>query len=627
MKYILRACICKHNFEDYLQQLIDACKYAEIDEIMMCEDNIFISAIAQPLSAHREMANLLKKAVEKCKEHGISCSFYLKSLIGHFTSKTFVLPYTKFVGINGEDSVNEPCLLDADFAQYAATLMSYYAECGFMSIMIDDDFRSVNHCNGQIGCFCDLHLQKTSKLYGEVLTRDELISAFKNFDNESLQIKECFRKINFEGQLAFAKAIEKAVHAVDEQIQIGLMVSGVENDQFQGRDIKKLLQAFAGKNHSPFVRPAGGYYFDTLGDGMFRGIASGMKYFQVLGNDVRYISEVDVYSPRNIFTKSKKMLDLQLKTHALVGFEEVSLNIIDHFGTPPMESIEYLDLLKENKEEYARLGGLVKNKTPWGIGMPIPKNYVKNLKNNRFGFMGVNEYDLLLRKLGFPICYEETEVNFITGEVLNCYSDEEFLRLLSKGVILDQEGIRIAIERGFSEYIGATYLGIVDENCFEVFTDIEENEGHVGLRFPAYTANIHADEKCYKLNACAEARVLTELRTAELKKIADSTIYYENSLGGRVLLIATPFARNYLFYKGRYAQLHKIAKRLFKGKMPFDIENSVSIAPIWYKGEGADKLLLYNFGLDEQRFDLNVNGKQIKCVMQPLTMKDMDLEN
>lgn len=199
MRYILRACIVRENSEEYVDELIRACKYAKIDEIMMCEDNIFIIAIAQPLETHKVLAEEMKKAVKKCREAGIRCSFYLKSLVGHFTCDAYTLPCTKFVALSGEESANECCLLDEGFADYAAKLMVYYAECGFDSMMFDDDFRSVNHLRGQLGCFCDLHVQRTAERYGKPLTRERLIYALKNYDEESIRIKKLFREVNFEG--------------------------------------------------------------------------------------------------------------------------------------------------------------------------------------------------------------------------------------------------------------------------------------------------------------------------------------------------------------------------------------------------------------------------------------------
>ncbi len=624
MRYILRACIPRENTDKYVDELIVACKYSNIDEIMMCEDNIFITAIPQPLSAHREMADIMKNAVKKFKESGIKTSFYLKSLVGHFTSKAYVLPYEMFVGLNGERSTSEPCLLDKGFAEYAATLMSYYAECEFDSMMIDDDFRSMNHC-GQYGCACDLHVLKTSLRYGKKLTQSDLISAIKSYDKESLKIKKCFREITFEGQLFFAHGIEKAVHSVDPIVQLGLMASGVECDQYQGRDMKKLLRAFAGEGRVPFIRPPGGAYTNTPGDALFNGMDYGVKYRTKLGDDIRYVSEVDVFAPRNIFTKSVKLLDVQCSMHAIAGFDELSLNIIDHFGTSPMESIEYLDMLKENKGKYDKFNAQVKGKRLCGIGLPLPNDYLEKLDNGRFGLLGAHEYQSLLHKLGLPVCFEEFDVNFLTGEHFNCYSDEKLKELFSKGVILDEEGVRAATERGFSKYVGASVVERASQACFERLADVEENSGHAGLRYPVYTGSVHSDERIYKLNAMPGATVLTELADAKLNKIADASTYFENELGGRVLALGTKFTGANLLYKGRIKQLHAVVKKLFFGKLPFVIDNAITIAPFWYKDNDSDILFLYNFGFDKQRFLLRTDRKDIEIEIEPLSIKEFIL--
>lgn len=282
---------------------------------MLCEDNDFISAVAQPLSSHREMAEILKKAVVMFENEGIVCGFYIKSLIGHFSCDQFALPYQKFVGENGEESLNELCILDKEYVEYMKELFTCYAECGFESMMVDDDFRSLNHCNGQRGCFCDLHIQETSKLYGEALTRQEVISAMQaeETDEKALKIRECFRTANFAGQLYAAKCIEEAVHSVSKKIRVGLMSGTPEGEEYQGRDMDKLLSVFAGGGNKPYFRPAGGYYFDTLGDALFYGFLNGCETMRYLSKEIEYISEVDIYTPRNSFTKSVKMLDLQLK--------------------------------------------------------------------------------------------------------------------------------------------------------------------------------------------------------------------------------------------------------------------------------------------------------------------------
>lgn len=620
MRYAIRACILKNNFDGYLEQLIDACKAADIDEIMMCEDNVFISAISQPLEAHREMADIMKTAVQKCKAAGLRCTFYLKSLIGHFTCKTYILPYTKFVGFNGEESVNECCMMDEGFTGYAAELMSYYAECGFERMMLDDDVRSVNHCNGQNGCVCDLHLEATAAEYGKPLTRQQLMDAFCKFDEESLKIKAAHRKVNFEGQLRFVRAIEQAVHAVDPNVQLGQMASGVEADQFQGRDMLLYLQTLAGEKHRPFLRPPGGYYSETLGDALLWGGAAGLKYRELLGDRVDYVSEVEVYSPRNIFTKSRKMLDLQMQVHALTGFDYLSLNLIDHFGTPPAESTEYLSLLKERKACYDSLNKLTKGKKNWGIGMPVPENYVKALRSSRFGLHGTNSYAFLLQKLGLPVCYHWAEVNFLTAELLGCYNDEEVTELLRGGVILDEAGVRSACKRGFGSLIGVEKTENVTIACYEQITGDPMNGSYTGNRYPVYTANIHADETCYSLKLLPGARALTELADEKLKTFGVGTAYYENEQGGKVLCLGTVFSGNNWLHKCRRHQLHNAVKAMFGSTLPFDVVDAISVSPIWYQGENEDVLALYNFSIDDQTFTLDIQGKPETITIPAMTI-------
>lgn len=625
MRFAIRACILRNRSDDYLEQLITACKEADIDEIMMCEDNIFISAISQPLEAHAEMAEILKKAVIRCKEADLRCTFYLKSLIGHFTCKTYILPYTKFVGFNGEESVNECCMMDDGFAEYAAKLMALYAGCGFEKMMLDDDVRSVNHCNGQHGCVCDLHLAATAKEYGKSLTRQQLIDAFNHFDEDSLKIKAAHRKVNFEGQLRFVRAIEQAVHAVDPNVQLGQMISGVEADQFQGRDVLQYLRTLAGEKHRPFLRPPGGYYSETLGDALLPGIASGLKYRALLGDAADYVSEVEVYSPRNIFTKTRKMLDLQMQMHALTGFDYLSLNLLDHFGTPPAESMEYLSLLKERKSYYDRLQKLTNGKENWGIGIPLPDNYVESLRSFRFGLQGNHSYAYLLQRLGLPVCYHETRVNFLSAELLGCYTDAELTRLLQGGIILDEQGVLEACRRGFGSLIGIEKAEAVTVACYEELTEDPMNGSYANDRYPVYTANVHANETCFNLTPLPGARVLTRLADAKLAAFGAGTVYFENELGGKVLCLGTVFTGNNWLHKCRRHQLHSVIQEMFGSDMPFDVADAISISPIWYRGEKEDVLVLYNYSIDDQTFCLELQGQMQQITVPNMTIQTMTI--
>ena len=71
--------------------------------------------------------------------------------------------------------------------------------------------------------------------------------------------------------------------------------------------------------------------------------------------------------------------------------------------------------------------------------------------------------------------------------------------------------------------------------------------------------------------------------------------------------------------------MHAVAEKMFGKKLPFDVKNAVSVAPLWYKGESGENVVLYNFGLDEQIFDFVKNGAKEKIVMPPLSFKNINL--
>lgn len=621
MEYILRACICKYDWENYTKKLIDACKYAGINEVMLTEDNDFIGAMAQPLSSHQEMAVILKKAVKMIVDSGLKCGFYVKAVLGHSVNNhMFQLPYTKFVGANGEVSLCECCISDKDFAEYMKDVFVTYANCGFEYMMIDDDFRSINHCNHQDGCFCEIHLNRTSEIYGKKLDRETIVKAIKNrlVDKESKKIFECFQKANYEGQLYAAKCIEQGVHKVNKDVRLGIMSSAIVEDEFQGRDMQELLQAFAGDGRKPFLRPAGGFFKDTLGDAILIGQSSGWRYREYLGNNVDWLSEVEIFSPRNTFTKSLRMMDIQIKSHIICGFDRLTLNCIDHYGTPPMECIEYLDLLKNNLQEYNELSQAVKNKKFYGIGIPIRKGYMSDYYNAPDYILNANA---MFMNLNLPICYTESDVNFISSIDANSYNDEDIIRLLSKGVIIDQGAVKILCERGYSDLLGVKYVKEVDVPCFEVLTNSSFNTDYENDRFPVHIGN-KGEQPTYVFEAMEGAEALTELRDVKLNLIAPATTIFENHLGGRIMCLATPFVRSNWFFKGRLAQIQNAVEYLSFNKFPFKIEKSKKIAPYYLIGEKENTIVLYNFGLDSEEIVLKYNnGTQKEIKMDPLSIK------
>ena len=405
---------------------------------------------------------------------------------------------------------------------------------------------------------------------------------------------------------------------MDKNIRIGLMSGTPEGEEYQGRDTEKLLAVFAGDGNKKYFRPAGGYYFDTLGDALFYGFLNGCETRQYLGKEIDYISEVDIYTPRNSFTKSVKMLDLQLKMHALAGYKKYSLNIFDHFGTSPFQYNEFLDLLKDNKQSYDEIEKAIAGKTLFGIGRPLKKGQMKE-------YFGRKEkgkaYDYLLLKLNLPLCYGTSKVTMLDSIAVDFYADEEIEALLKDGVILDNGSVKKLCERGFSSLLGVEYIAPVEQSCFEVLTVHEWNGCYANFRFPVHVGNVYGEDPTYLYRVNEKAKVPSVLTDAKMNEISPSTVLFENELGGRVMCLATPFVENNWLHKGRLLQMQNATEWLFKGELPFTLENAKKIMSAYYEGESEDVLVLYNFGFDKETFALRHQEERIQVDMEGLTIR------
>ena len=144
-------------------------------------------------------------------------------------------------------------------------------------------------------------------------------------------------------------------------------------------------------------------------------------------------------------------------------------------------------------------------------------------------------------------------------------------------------------------------------------------------RISTFAVTVQADldnELVFTVLAYAK---LTELVDVELEKIADASTYFENELGGRILALGTKFTGANLLYKGRLKQLHAVIKKLFSGKLPFMVENAITVAPFWFKDNDGDILFLYNFGFDMQRFVLRTSRGDVEIEIEPLSIKEFVL--
>ncbi len=276
MKYILRVVIHENDWERQLEDIVMICKYADIEEVFCKEQCHQILMSCFKLDKHRRMADIYIKIAKRLKAENITFSINLATIVGHCDAdlkEDMILPYVKFVGESLKPNVSTYCILDPEWQAYAKEVVRIYAETNPQTIMIDDDFRSINH-SGYLGCFCENHIHQTSVKCGFALKSESLRNHIVGNSELDVKVRKAWCEANFEGQLQAARKMESSIHQVNPEIKVGLMNSGEENHSVQGRDIGQLIQAFAGKTGA-VSRPLGGAYRDCLHQELVHGIEHG----------------------------------------------------------------------------------------------------------------------------------------------------------------------------------------------------------------------------------------------------------------------------------------------------------------------------------------------------------------
>ena len=209
----------------------------------------------------------------------------------------------------------------------------------------------------------------------------------------------------------------------------------------------------------------------------------------------------------------------------------------------------------------------------------------------------------LMARMGVPVAFGEGAINFIDGDVVNCLSDEDITRLLSKPVLLDMYAAIRLCERGFGNDIGLRNPRRLDVACYECF-DVKGFDGSChGQYVAAYGRNVHDEHNMPTLFDPLEgAFAASHFIGLDKKPFAPAVYLYENSKGARVCTFASNIVpdRNWL-YKCRAGQVRSIVKWLMKGKSTWTVEGGLNVMPIVLEGEKDTIVALLNPSLDDAK--------------------------
>ncbi|MEG2021274.1 MAG: hypothetical protein RR087_05825, partial [Oscillospiraceae bacterium] len=393
--------------------------------------------------------------------------------------------------------------------------------------------------------------------------------------------------------------------------QLGLMNSGEPSHSLQGRDMPRLLAAFAGEGRQGLSRPAGWAYSDCLhGDVVMMHQMTALSMHAAPG-DVYWVSEVENY-PHTLYTKSLRVTSLQMQMHALCGVNALTLNFYDYLATPLPLQPDMAQLLRESAPRIDEIARLRQGKQLRGVGLLWRANTAA-CQQNRIGTTGglipIRPQDSILPQLGIPVQFSEGDVNLLFGDSVLCYTREELLRLLAKGLLVDNIAAAHFEKMGLGEYLGVGCIGQITVPCVEQMTAPEHCGSYTDALLCTNWSDIYMrGEWISRLQPAPDAQVISTLISDELEPLSPAITLYQNAMGGRVCVLALPMHESGWLFAARAVVMRSLIQTMIGPSVLPLIYGRPNLAPFYYEDtNGSGGLLaLVNCGLDEETVDLPV---------------------
>lgn len=616
MHYILRQVVRPHRWRAQLADVIELCRTSGIDEVMLMEQSHQVLTVPFPLATHRQMAGIYQDYALRLRANGIGYSVNLATIVGHHDAPVTGEARLGFTPFVGEDLVPRTavyCVTDPRWVSYAEEVVALYAATGPRRLMVDDDFRSLNH-TVSTGCFCQTHATRTAEALGRApMSSAELLAAVLADTDDALEVKAAWQAVTFAAQLDAARAIERAVHAVDAAVDVGLMNSGEPAHSLQGRDMAELLAAFAGPGRATLSRPAGGAYADGLHAQIVEMHQLPALSRHAAGDGGVWVSEVENW-PHTRYLKSVAVTRLQLALHALWGADAVTLNLYDYLGTPFQLEPHWAELLVAQRPELDRIQAARCGRRLKGVGLPWHPDTARHLRN-RTGTVGDllprRPLDTLLPLLGVPVQFEMGAVNVLLGDDVLAWPDEDLSRMLAGGLLIDCLAAEHLAGRGWGDVLGGRITGRVDVPVVERLTDPEFAGDYLGCDLPTDWAGVsQRGESISRWQPSPGGRVISTLVNEQDEEVGAALTLAKNAMGGRVAVLAQRVHESGWLHRGRAAQIQAVLSWLAgpAESLPM-VAQGPNVAPFIYVG--ADRLVaLVNTGLDSVEVELAVFGVQ-----------------
>lgn len=532
------------------------------------------------ISLYEEKYKRLRNAIGNadCKT-----GIILQATLGHGFELEVPHPFQQLVsrddGVGGWTK-NIVCPLDENFRRYIRECVARAAKLKPAAIMVDDDFRVIS---GRNGCLCPLHLAKLKRDFGYDLTREQLKKHLAGSSELDKKISVAAMKVNGDSLVELAKIIRAAIDSVDPTIPC-LMCGSPADMMHDG----KIARALAAKGQPSVLRIGNARYYNPKCRDLYF-TARQLVVQNAAAKPDRVYAEIDTF-PRNRYFTSARTLHAGLVVSILEGASGAKYWPNRFVDYEPKSGEAYKKILAENRGMYDEILRCFRRSKRAGLTEIVAPSFTTLRRGETLQMGNDSFWDSITGVMGLPVSY--TEISkldrpaFLRGSTAKRLSNAELERVLSLGCVLDGAAALEIQKRGLGEHTGVK-VSPWDKSVKITRERFGANCGEASGKFcePPTTA--------FKLEPLSEKTLVYSdfihlPYTYGDKKLAEylapASTYFENSLGGRVVVFGSlPQGPNHLT-ESRKAQY----VLLFNKLAPFSV---------WYDGDA--EVYLKNFTLDD----------------------------
>ncbi len=490
-----------------------------------------------PKEYFTERAELFAEVKKELEPHGIVCGWWETATVKSGTSEEF----SPMVRADGSYSDFANCPLDPEFRKrFAGDIATFSAIAKPAFIFTEDDF-SIRAAGG---CFCKHHLAEFSRRMGREYAREDVVKALNDKSPENIPFHRAWRELLKDSLVGLAEEMRKALDVDSPEIPMGSMQAG--GSDYDGDCSEAIARAMAGKNHVPFSRLFGTFYGGVNVKEIPNALFHPLYSKQHIGENFKFYHESDTFPHTRFYTSGAEMRAI-MGTAYSYGYDGSTFQtqqLLDFANEEPA----YGKMFSQERDRFNAVYEIAPKCKVAGVEIGYDPFY------NTFDDGKTTEPMWLkcLAHMGIPYTTQEADVAFWDEHQAKFADHETVMKYLSKGLFLDGDAAKALCDRGYGEYIGVEIgenavkgkLGF-DLGARDVLRDGFAPDS-VGRNMPsAHMFSPGGNGMLYEMKVInSKCEIISEEYTFQKEAVNPTMARFENSLGGRIVVMAMALYRN-----------------------------------------------------------------------------------